>query len=412
MASSYTTLLKFNKPALGDAGWGTSVNGGFTDMVEQSLTGAVSVAVTSGGTTIVPAISDGVSSDARNQFLTITGTLTSVQTATVQLPVGTSTNFKLYFVKNSAGGTVTVTTATGTSVAVPDGASMVLRVTNAGVEVTMTHAVSLTLGTALGATSGGTGQSSYAVGDLLYASSTTALSKLAVGANNAVLTVAAGIPSWAATLPVASGGTGQTTAATAFDALKQSATTSYVGAVQLATTAEVQTGTDSAKPITPNTLRGGALVRDTAQNTTSGSLIEFSSIPSWVKRITVMFNGISTTGTNGCLLQLATGGTYATSGYLSYNASINGGTGQTDSTSGFIINPSGLLASAAITGQLVLVNLTGNLWVAAGSALYTQGAGAMVMYAGSVTLGGTLDRVRINSLTDTFDAGSVNIIYE
>lgn len=139
MASSYTTLLKFNKPALGDAGWGTSVNGGFTDMVEQSLTGAVSVAVTSGGTTIVPAISDGVSSDARNQFITITGSLTSVQTATVQLPVGTSTNFKLYFVKNSAGGTVTVTTATGTNVAVPNGASMILRVTNAGVEETISH---------------------------------------------------------------------------------------------------------------------------------------------------------------------------------------------------------------------------------------------------------------------------------
>lgn len=134
MASSYTSLLKFNKPALGDAGWGTSVNAGFTDMVEQSLTGAVNVAVTSGGTTTVPAIADGVSSDARNQFITITGSLTSVQTATVQLPAGTSTNFKLYFVKNSAGGTVTVTTAAGTNVAVPNGASMILRVTNAGVE--------------------------------------------------------------------------------------------------------------------------------------------------------------------------------------------------------------------------------------------------------------------------------------
>lgn len=139
MASSYTSLLKFNKPALGDAGWGTSVNGGFTDMVEQSLTGAVNVAVTSGGTTTVPTIADGVSSDARNQFITITGSLTSVQTATVQLPAGTSTNFKLYFVKNSAGGTVTVTTATGTNVAVPNGASMILRVTNAGVEETISH---------------------------------------------------------------------------------------------------------------------------------------------------------------------------------------------------------------------------------------------------------------------------------
>lgn len=280
MASSYTTLLKFNKPALGDAGWGTSVNGGFTDMVEQSLTGAVSVAVTSGGTTTVSAILDGVSSDARNQFITITGSLTSVQTATVQLPVGTSTNFKLYFVKNSAGGTVTVTTATGTNVAVPNGASMILRVTNAGVETTMTYAASLTLGTALGATSGGTGQSSYAVGDLLYASSTTALSKLTVGANNSVLTVAAGIPSWVATLPVAAGGTGQTTAATAFDALKQSATTSYVGAVQLATNAEALAGTDTAKPITPSTMRAGF--------SASGSA------PVYAARAWVNFNGTGT----------------------------------------------------------------------------------------------------------------------
>lgn len=212
MSSSYTAILKFNKPGLGDAGWGTAVNSGFTDMVEQSLTGAVSIAVTAGATTTVPLIADGASSDARNQFLAITGSLTSGQTATVSLPAGTSTNFKLYFVKNDAGQGVTVTTG-GTSVVVPNGKSVVVRVTNLGVEEAMTYAASMSLGTALPATSGGTGQASYAVGDLLYASTTTALSKLTVGATNAVLTVAAGIPSWVTTLPVASGGTGAATLA-------------------------------------------------------------------------------------------------------------------------------------------------------------------------------------------------------
>lgn len=139
MASSYTTLLKFNKPALGDAGWGTSVNSGYTDMVEQALTGALSVAVTAGGTTTLAAIANGVSSDARNQFLTITGSLTSVQTATVIVPAGVSTNFKFYIVSNVAGGTVTVATAAGTSVAIPTGRSMTLRVTNNGVEETQTY---------------------------------------------------------------------------------------------------------------------------------------------------------------------------------------------------------------------------------------------------------------------------------
>lgn len=232
MASSYTSLLKFNKPALGDAGWGTSVNGGFTDMVEQALTGALSVAVTSGGTTTVPTIADGVSSDARNQFITITGSLTSVQTATVQLPVGTSTNFKLYFVKNSAGGTVTVTTAAGTNVAVPNGASMILRVTNAGVETTMTHATSLTLSTALAVASGGTGTTT------------------STGSGSAVLSdspVFTGSP----TAPTASFGTSTT---------------------QLATTAFVQAALQALHPV-------GSIYINATNSTNPGTLLGFGT---WV----------------------------------------------------------------------------------------------------------------------------------
>ena len=55
-----------------------------------------------------------------------------------------------------------------------------------------------TLGGTLAATQGGTGQTGFATGDILYASSTTALSKLTVGSTGQVLTVAAGAPSWAA----------------------------------------------------------------------------------------------------------------------------------------------------------------------------------------------------------------------
>lgn len=53
-------------------------------------------------------------------------------------------------------------------------------------------------GTAIAAPFGGTGQTVYAVGDILFASSTTALSKLAAGTNGYVLTLAAGVPTWAA----------------------------------------------------------------------------------------------------------------------------------------------------------------------------------------------------------------------
>ena len=464
MASSYTSLLKFNKPALGDAGWGTSVNGGFTDMVEQALTGALSVAVTSGGTTTVPTIADGVSSDARNQFITITGSLTSVQTATVQLPAGTSTNFKLYFVKNSAGGTVTVTTATGTNVAVPNGASMILRVTNAGVEVTMTHMVSLTLGTALGATSGGTGQTGYAVGDLLYADTATSLAKLAdVATGNALISGGVGVaPSWgkvgltthvSGTLPVANGGTGAATLAannvllgngtsavqtvapgtannvlistgTTFvsSTLPQAAPADYYGpsspavfgAVNIATTAELQAGTNQLNAVTPAVFRAGALVRATAQNTTSGTAINFTGIPSWVKRIVVMFFGVSTNGSTRMIVQLGTSGGIETTNYFSSASYSNSAGTFTFETTGLVLEPTGS-ASPAIAryGSMIIENVNGNSWVSR-SCISADTGSVVPAGAGGKTLAGTLDRLRITTVgaADTFDAGSVNIMYE
>ena len=226
MASTFTAFLKFNKPSLGDAGWGTAVNGGFTDLVDQAITGFIEKAVTAAGPNALGSIADGASSDARNQFILLTGTLASPATLTV--PVGTLTgsagNNKLYFIKNTAGNSVTITNGGASTVVVPDGKSMMLRSTSTGVEEAMTHQFSLSLGTALAAPSGGTGQSSYAVGDLLYADTTTTLAKLASVAEGSVLR-AKGVgtaPAWGqvdlttdvtGVLPVANGGTGAATLA-------------------------------------------------------------------------------------------------------------------------------------------------------------------------------------------------------
>ncbi len=65
--------------------------------------------------------------------------------------------------------------------------------------------------TAIGPTKGGTGQTSYASGDILYASATDTLAKLAKGTDGQILTLASGIPSWAAapiTLPSQTGNNG------------------------------------------------------------------------------------------------------------------------------------------------------------------------------------------------------------
>jgi hypothetical protein len=426
MASSYTSLLKFNQPGLGDAGWGTAVNSGFTALADIAIAGLETVDVASGN--VAMTIDSGVSgtNDARNMVIKIEGTLTVNRSVTV--PAST----KLYFVQNSTSGAYTVgfSTATGSGVTVPQGKTTPLRSDGTNIVYAFDHLGSLTLDTALAATSGGTGQTVYAVGDLLYASTTTALSKLAAVATGNVLR-SGGVgtaPAWgpvalatdvSGTLPIANGGTGQTTAATAFDALKQAATDTYVGAVELATTAEVQAGTDTARAMTPSSFRGGALVQGVAQNTTSGTSIDFAppsaGIPSWAKRITIMFSGVSTNGTSTLLVQIGDSGGIETTGYESEAWYDNSVGGFETSTAGFIVESTNAasFSTARRFGTMQIVNLSGNNWVST-SNIYLAVHNTVNSGAGGKTLSGVLDRIRLTSSTgtDVFDAGSVNILYE
>ena len=153
---------------------------------------------------------------------------------------------------------------------------------------------------------------------------------------------------------------------------------------------------------------GGTVTSGTAVASTSGTSIDFNSIPSWVKRITVMFAGLSTNGTS--LIQIQVGaGSVTTSGYLSSYA-INGTT-QSSLTTGIAIPF--VTAADVRHGNIVFTLLGSNTWTATG-VLGLSNAGAMAYSAGSIALGGTLDRVRITTVngTDTFDAGSINILYE
>jgi hypothetical protein len=151
----------------------------------------------------------------------------------------------------------------------------------------------------------------------------------------------------------------------------------------------------------------------TAVASTSGTSIDFTSIPSWVKRITVMFNGVSTSGTSNVLVQIGSGSVSAT-GYLSSVASIDAGAGQAGSTVGIIVT-NALPAARTFNGAIILSLIGSNTWVANGSANYSTSTGALFAYGGiSPALAGALDRVRLTTTngTDTFDAGSVNILYE
>lgn len=202
-----------------------------------------------------------------------------------------------------------------------------------------------------------------------------------------------------------------TTSATA---LNMSADTS--GVLQLASNNGIVAVTvDTAQKTTINNLSATAytpatslLTSGTAQNTTSGTSIDFTGIPSWVKRITVMFSGVSTTGSSDWLVQIGAG-SFLTSGYNSACIRISAGI---TSTSGFIVT-GGAQNSAWFYGGLVtLATMGSNKWVECGSV--ATASNANYSSGGEVTLSGTLDRLRITTVngTDTFDAGSINILYE
>lgn len=160
----------------------------------------------------------------------------------------------------------------------------------------------------------------------------------------------------------------------------------------------------------------GRMVLATAQNTTSGTSIDFTGIPSWVKRVTVMLNGVSTNGASVVQIQLGTSAGVTTTGYTSY-AGLAGGTNSAlglSFNSGFAVGPDGA-ANQLRYGHAVFTLVSGNLWVGSSSYGRTDGSNSYFMGGGgAINLGGTLDRIRLTTVEGaaTFDAGSVNILYE
>lgn len=163
-----------------------------------------------------------------------------------------------------------------------------------------------------------------------------------------------------------------------------------------------------AAAVAPATTTAG-----TAVATTSGTSIDFTGIPSWAKRITILFDEVSTSGTSNLQIQIGTSGGFETTSYRSSsNIVSNTTTGVGGSaTTGFYI--AGVAATALRSGVFTLANISGNKWVHG-----HQFASTDVNYSGAgggvKTLAGVLDRVRITTVngTDTFDAGSINILYD
>ena len=147
----------------------------------------------------------------------------------------------------------------------------------------------------------------------------------------------------------------------------------------------------------------------TAVASTSGTSIDFTSIPSWVKRVTILFSAVSTNSSSYYLVQVGSG-SVTTSGYASLGS--NGGA-SSSSTAGFVVVTGA--ATWSVSGSMTINLISGNTYVSNHTFGNPIGGALYAMYGGgNVTLGGTLDRVRITTVngTDTFDAGTINILYE
>jgi hypothetical protein len=151
------------------------------------------------------------------------------------------------------------------------------------------------------------------------------------------------------------------------------------------------------------------LVSGTAVASTSGTSIDFTGIPSWVKRITVMFQGVSTNSSSHLQLQIGDSGGIETSGY---NGSAGYSTNYAADSAGFLFRTS-IAAGTLSCGHLVLTYFGSNTWVQSG-VIGAANSDFVVSSGGYKTLSDTLDRIRITTVngTDTFDAGSINILYE
>jgi hypothetical protein len=155
--------------------------------------------------------------------------------------------------------------------------------------------------------------------------------------------------------------------------------------------------------VTGSLTQGGSLTLATAQ-TASGTSVDFTSIPSWAKRITVMLSDVSLNATDDLLVQIGDSGGIETTGYTSSSQS------SVNSTIGYIIRIGG--GTRSLNGAMYISNVNSNSWISIHSG--NSGTSNDVFGGGTKTLSSTLDRIRVTSVTgtSTFDAGTINISYE
>lgn len=163
------------------------------------------------------------------------------------------------------------------------------------------------------------------------------------------------------------------------------------------------------KKVKPENVAG--MVQLTAYNTGSGTAFPYTGIPSWVKRITIPFAGVSLSGTDDIMIQLGTSGGLVSTGYVSSSEGITSGpaVGVSQRTDSFVLRSN--LATNILSGVAIIEKLSGNVWTF--SFVGKSATGVCTIAGGDVDLGGQLTQLTITRTgTNTFDGGSLNVNLE
>ncbi len=183
----------------------------------------------------------------------------------------------------------------------------------------------------------------------------------------------------------------------------------------LASQAEAEAGSENTKMMTSlrtkQSIDANKMTLNTEQ-TATGALMQFTGIPSTAKRVTVIFNGVSVSGTSNVKFQLGTTVALETTGYASTVTSGAGGASTSSSTSGHMATGQ-IISAHAYSGHVVFTKVSGNTWVGSGT-LLSSGTLAYSISASTKTLSGALTRIGLlcDNGSDTFDSGTFNAIYE
>lgn len=148
--------------------------------------------------------------------------------------------------------------------------------------------------------------------------------------------------------------------------------------------------------------------------TAAGVAVDVVGLPSWIKRMTVLIDGVSVSSSSTLMLRLGSAGGVESSNYNGRGIYINsGGAGDHDLSTGVHFYGTGA-AVAKNYGKCVFTKHGGNIWTFEGAMGAETGDARDSFVVGSKSLAGVLDRVRITTLdgTSVFDAGTINVMYE